>query len=70
MKGEIRTDGVNTAARASVTARGAAGSGRGLRGSVGDGVTSGGATALEGVVKANPVTDFVSGSLCRKGRVC
>jgi hypothetical protein len=65
-KAQRLTDGVNTTAGASVTAGGAARSRGGLRGSVGDRVTGGGAAALEGVVETNPVTNFVSGSLVKR----
>lgn len=60
---EELTDGVNTTAGAGVTTSGASRSGRGLRGSIGDGVTTAGAPTLEGVVETDPVTDFVGDGL-------
>jgi hypothetical protein len=54
-------DRVNTAAGASVLANGAAGSGGALRRGVADLVASAGAAALEDVVEAEPVADFVGG---------
>ena len=52
-------DGVDTAARARVLAAWAAGSGGALGWGVGDGVAWAGAAALEDVVEADPVADFV-----------
>lgn len=57
------TDGVSTSTRAGVTASGATESGRGLRGGIRDGVSRGGASALESVEQTNPVTSFVSEGL-------
>jgi hypothetical protein len=54
-------DGVDTAAGACVLADGAAGSGGSLGRGVADLVTSAGAAALEDVVEAEPVADFVGG---------
>jgi hypothetical protein len=54
-------DGVNTAARASVLADRAAGSRGSLRRGVADLVAGAGAAALEDVVEAEPVADFVGG---------
>jgi hypothetical protein len=55
----VVVDGVNTTARASVTASGASrgrgGLGRGVR----DGVAGAGASTLEGVVETEPVTSLV-----------
>jgi len=54
-------DRVDAAAGASVLANGAAGSGSALRRGVADLVASAGAAALEDVVEAEPVADFVGG---------
>jgi hypothetical protein len=54
-------DGVDTAAGACVLADGAAGSSGSLGRGVADLVTSAGAAALEDVVEAEPVADFVGG---------
>lgn len=54
-------DGVDTAAGARVLANGATGRSSLLGRSVGDGVTRGRAAALEDVVEAEPVADFVGG---------
>ena len=59
----IRTDGVKAATRAGVTGSRAAESGRGLGGSVVDGVAGCSTAALERVEQTDPVADFVSESL-------
>jgi len=57
------TNGVNTSAAAGITTSGATRGSRSFGRSIGNRITRTRATALEGVVEANPVTDFVSDSL-------
>jgi len=57
------TDGVNTSTTAGITISGATRGRRSLGRGIGNRITRARATALEGVVEANPVTDFVSDSL-------
>lgn len=52
-------DGVDTSARAGVTASGATCGGRSLRSGVTHLIASAAATALEGVVETDPVSGFV-----------